>query len=250
MTGTLTRMPRALIALLLVVSCTAPGPVAVSPSPTNASPAPSSNPPLSPSHSPRLNDLKVTAAGDPPGDHVLVMQMSSPNGGFPNRQSIWDVPLDGGSPRQLIAYTRAGGLYGDYDVLSLPRQLSPDNRRLVLSDPIDAAGRGLIVVDLVAGNARTIALGGIVNQPAWSPDGERIAYRHATVAGALPKDDGVWIVSASGGDARQVAPGASSGGATNSYGWTQDGSGVIFASTTDTLSVGEMATGAVIPIGG
>jgi hypothetical protein len=242
-------MPRGLVALALVVSCTAPGPVAVSSSPTNASPAPSSNAPgASPSLSPRFTDLKVTAAGDVRGDHVLVLQTSSPSGGFPNRESIWDVPLDGGSPRELVAYTRAGGLYGDYDAISLPRQLSSDGRRLVLSDPIDAAGRGLIVVDLIAGTARTIALDGIVNQPAWSPDGERIAYRHATIAGALPKDDGVWIVRASGGDARQVFPGALSG-ATTSYGWTQDGSGVIFAATTDTLSVVDLLTGAVTQIG-
>jgi hypothetical protein len=242
-------MPRGLIALVLVVSCTAPGPVALSSSPTSPSPAPSSNPTTSSSPSPRFTDLKVAAVGDIRGDHVLVMQMSSPSGGFPSRESIWDVPLDGGNPRQLVGYTRAGGLYGDYDVISLPRQLSSDGHRLVLSDPVDAAGRGLIVVDLIAGAARTIPIDGIVNQPAWSPDGERIAYRHATVPGVLPKDDGVWIVSVSGGDAHQVVPGAASG-ATSVYGWTQDGSGVIFAATTDTLSVVDIATGALTQIGG
>lgn len=125
---------------------------------------------------------------------MLVMQMSSPSGGLPNRELIWDVPLDCGNARQLVGYTRAGGLYGDYDVIGLPQQLSSDGHRLVLSDPVDAAGRGLIVVDLVAGAARTIPIDGIVNQPVWSPDGERIAYRHATVPGVLPKDDRVWIV--------------------------------------------------------
>jgi dipeptidyl aminopeptidase/acylaminoacyl peptidase len=243
-------MPRVLLAITLVVPCTAPGPVQPSPSPSSSAAAQSSNTPTSsPLATREFTDLKVVAAGDIRGDHVLVMQTSSPSGGFLNRESIWDVPLDAGTPRQLVTYTRAGGLYGDYDVISLPRQLSSDGHRVVLSDPIDAAGRGLIVVDLIAGTARTIALDGIVNQPAWSPDGARIAYRHATVAGVLPKDDGVWIVSASGADARQVAPSAPSG-ATTVYGWTEDGSGVIFASTTDTLSVVDIATGTVAQIGG
>lgn len=178
------------------------------------------------------------------------MQTSSPSAGSPSRESIWDVPLDGGGPRQLVAYMRAGGLYGDYDAINLPRQLSSDGHRLVLSDPIDAAGRGLIVVDLIAGAARTIPIDGIVNQPAWSPDASAIAYRHATVSGPLPKDDGLWIVSASGGVARQVVPGVLGGGATTSYGWTQDGAGLIFATNTSTLSRADVVTGTVTEIGG
>src|SRR5229473_2746134 len=191
--GTPARMPRVLVALALVVSCTAPGPVLLSPSPSSSasSAESSSRPTPSASAAREFTDLKVAAATDVRGDHALVMQMSSPTGGFPNRESIWDVPLDGGSSRQLVTYTRAGGIYGDYDVISLPRQLSSEGHLVVLSDPVDAAGRGLIVVDLVAGAARMIAIDGIVNQPAWSPDGKRIAYRHATVSEALPKDDGV-----------------------------------------------------------
>src|SRR2546430_6422298 len=228
-------MPRVLIGLLLLASCSAPSPIALSPSPSSSASvrAETSPPTPSPSPSSRFTDLKITPAGDIRGDHVLVLQMSSPSGGFPVRESIWDVPLDGGSPRQLVSYTRAGGPYTDYDVMTLPRQLYADGHRIVLSHPVDAAGNGLIVVDLVAGTARTIPLEGIVNEPAWSPDGEHIAYRHATVAGALQKDDGVWVVSASGGDARQLAPTALSGGATSVYAWTEDGSSVIFAPTTD-----------------
>src|SRR5437870_9867501 len=95
--GILPQMPRVLIGLLLLGSCSAPGPIALSPSPSSSAsvPAETSPPTTAPSPSSRFTDLKITPAGDVRGDHVLVLQVSSPSGGFPVRESIWDVPLDG-----------------------------------------------------------------------------------------------------------------------------------------------------------
>src|SRR3989442_12819779 len=112
--------------------------------------------------------------------------------------------------------------------MALSRQLSPDGRRLVLSDPLDADG-GLIIVDLIAGAARRIPLvagGGLVGAsgwPAWSPEGRRIAYRGAIASGVLQKDTGVWVVSESGGGARQMGPSDLSSGATRIYGLSDEG---------------------------
>ena len=224
--GRLRRVRRLALILALLASCGAPAAVQVTGSPTPSA-APSvvevPSPAISRSPAPEFRDLIV-----------------------------WDVPLDGSGPRQLVSYERASGPLADFDSLALSRQLSPDGRRLVLSDPVDVAGAGLVVVDLVMGTARRIPLEGITNQPAWSPDGERIAYRGATMAGALQKDTGVWVVSAAGAGARQLVPSelAAGAGATTVYGWTEDGKGVIFSMRLDALFVADAASGAVTRIGG
>src|SRR2546428_2413000 len=47
----------------------------------------------------------------------------------------------------LFPYTTLFRSFG----IDLSRQLSADGRRLVLNDPVDAVGRGLVVIDLIAG---------------------------------------------------------------------------------------------------
>ena len=149
------------------------------------SPSPSATVATSP-----FRDLRVTPSGEVHGDHALLVQISSSSSGASSGVVIWDVPLDGSPARQLVAYTRGPQIFAEYDVMALSRQLSPDGRRLVLSDPLDADG-GLIIVDLIAGAARRIPLvagGGLVGAsgwPAWSPEGRRIAYRGAIASGVL-----------------------------------------------------------------
>jgi dipeptidyl aminopeptidase/acylaminoacyl peptidase len=217
---------RAFLILVVLTSCTMP-PSSASPTPSPMSrasetPSPTAAPRVSASPSPAFQDLKVVAAGAVRGDHVLVVQTSSSSTGFASKVTIWDVPLDGSAPRELVTYTRIGTPYTEYDVMSLSRQLSSDGRYLVLSEPLDVAGHGLAILDLVAGSARLITLEGIANQPCWSPDGERIAYRGADIGTVFTQDTGVWVVNAAGGAARQVATSdiAAGSGATLIYGWT------------------------------
>ena len=245
----------AVLALLTASCIFAPPTASQSTSPSSsasslAAPTPSATVATSP-----FRDLRVTPSGNVHGDHALVVQLNSSATGAPSGVAIWDAPLDGSPARQLVEYTRGPRIFADYDVMALTRQLSPDGRRLVLSDPLDADG-GLIVVDLIAGTARRIPLvagGGLVGgsgQPAWSPDGRRIAYRGAIASGVLPKDTGVWVVSEAGGDARQVVASELSSGATSIYGWTDDGEGIIYAQRPDMLSIANVSTGAVAHIGG
>jgi len=243
---------RPAIAVALLLSCTAPAPVAVpSPSPS-ASPSPAPSPTATPSPSPAFRDLTVAAAGELHGDYALVLQLlTSPTAGVPSQPRFWDVPLDGTAPHQLVGYTRGPQGFTDFDSFDFSRQLSSNGRQLVLADPMDVAGSGLVIIDLVAGTARKLAIATGSDQPAWSPDGQRVAYRGFSIAGPYQQDLGMWVVSSAGGEPRHVVPSdiQPGSGAMTVYGWTQDGSGVLFAPNTSSLSVVDVLSGQVTRIG-
>lgn len=244
-------MRRLSIAIALLLSCTAPPVTVPSPSPTpTASPTPIPLPSATASPSPRP-DLTIVPAGEIRGDHALVLQVSQQPGGATSAMRFWDVPLDGTAPKQLVSYNRGEQLLTQGDGFDFSRQLSPDGRQLVLADPLDMAGTGLLVVDLVAGTTRLIRTTGGADQPAWSPDGRRIAYRGFVVAGPLTRETGIWVVGASGGVPQQVAAGPlSGGGRTWVFGWTEDGAGLVVRIEPSGLSVVDMASGKITGIGG
>lgn len=244
-------MHRALIAIALL-SCTAPPVTAQTPTPSvTATPLSSATASASPSR--QFTDLTLAAAGDIRGAHALVLHViSSPTAGVPSQLRIWDVPSDGSAARQLVSYTRGPQVFTELDGLDLARQLSPDGRQLVLSDPVDISGAGLIVIDLISGSARKIAIGGGSGQPAWSPDGQRIAYRGFAIVGPFQKESGIWVVPASGGAPQQIATSdiAAGSGASTLHGWTSDGAGVVFSKGSAPANVVDAATGKVTPLGG
>jgi len=229
-----------------------PAPVAVPSPSTTATQTPSSPPTASPSPSPAFRDLTVSAAGELRGEHALVLQLlTSAIAGVPSQPRFWDVPLDGTAPHQIVGYTRGPQGFTDFDSFDFSRQLSSDGRQLVLADPDDVAGSGFVIVDLIAGTARKIALATGSDQPAWSPDGQRIAYRGFSIAGPYQQDAGIWVVSSAGGEPRHVVPSdlRAGSGAMYLYGWTADGSGLFFGPDPNTLSVVDVQSGQVTRIG-
>jgi Tol biopolymer transport system component len=240
-----------LCALAVLLSCSAP---AASPSATpTAIVAPSESATASPTAAIVLRDLSVVWAGEPRGDHALVLVFENdggPYGGGSNQ--VWDVPLDGTAPRSVVAYTRAERPLSGYFGADLSRQLSPDGRQLVLSDPVDVAGRGLVVIDLVTGAKRVIPTPDVADQVSWSPDGQRIAYRGFALQGPLQKESGLWVVRASGGAPQQFWPSgrAAGTGATMIWGWTEDGAGIAITQDSSDVSVVDVASGSLKRISG
>ena len=239
-------MRRVVYALAILVSCGAP---AASPSaPPTATAAASESPDASATTAIALRDLSVVAAGAPREDHALVLVLQDdggPYGGGSNH--VWDVPLDGTTPRSIVAYTRAERPLSGYFGVDLPRQVSPDGRQLVLTDPVDVAGRGLLVIDLITGATRVITTPDIADEASWSPDGQRIAYRGYSLQGPLPKESGLWVVSASGGAPRLVwSSGVAAGsGATMVYGWTEDAAGIAVTRAGTDVNVVDVASGSL-----
>jgi Tol biopolymer transport system component len=248
-------MHRLLLAFALALTCTAPPSVAA-PSPSTIA-TPSSAPSATPSPPPPAGALTLAAAGDIRGDHALVLQIvsSQPPGGIsqepiPSQMRIWDVPLDGTTPRQLVSYTQGPRILLS-DQFDPWAQLSPDGRQLALTDPVDMAGTGVLIVDLVAGTSRLIRTPTSAGNATWSPDGQRIAYRGFTVAGPLPKEAGLWIVPASGGAAEQIWTTDTAGGIrTTVYGWTEDGASIAFSKDLTDVSAVDVRTKVVTRISG
>jgi Tol biopolymer transport system component/DNA-binding winged helix-turn-helix (wHTH) protein len=122
--------------------------------------------------------------------------------------SAADLPFSASFPTQL---TVSSGL-------DLFPAVSPDGMAVAYAS--DRTGRFEIVVRALgaAGGERLLTGDGLQNvQPAWSPDGQFIAY-HARVPG------GIWIVSSQGGTPRQVSPFGSAPA------WSPDGAQLAFQS--------------------
>jgi Tol biopolymer transport system component len=195
--------------------------------------------------------MSIVPSGPITGDHALVVQYSSQPGGEVTAVRYWDVPLDGTTPRQLVAYNQGPRILTS-DQFDPWLQLSPDGRLLALTDPLDMAGTGVLIVDLVAGTTRLIKTATPAGNATWSPDGQRIAYRGFTVAGPLQKEAGIWIVAASGGAAEQVwtSDAAAGGIRTTIYGWTEDGASIAFSKDFTDVSAVDVRTKAVTRISG
>ena len=132
------------------------------------------------------NDWAFRPSWSPDGERIAYVSDSSSY--FP---VVWVMDKDGGNRRQVL--TAATGLEAA-DAISW----APDGKRLAMTALAQGTPSQVYVLDLANGTAEKLsANSGGAFDPAWSPDGESVAY--------IGRDGGqgeLWVKRLDGGEAR------------------------------------------------
>jgi hypothetical protein len=207
----------------------------------------------------RVAGVETHPLGPLSGDWAFVI--SEPRGQCAaGHGELWAIRLPGGESRIAVRY-QANVCVGPGNSSpvtprsnDIRRQLSPDGRRIVLqvASPRQGGQRlGLVIVDLETGDTTSVGRdeGDHDTQPAWSPDGRRLAYVRVPDR-SLPFDDGVWLMGVDGRDPRRIIAGGQ-GMFTFLFDWTPDGR-IGFAKIWEqgTYAVFDTVTGQSSPFGG
>lgn len=223
---------RRAFALLFVAAAAACTPQSATPPPTpavsaSAEASPRASPPTSPPASfgaraspsaapAAIPGLETSGLGRLRGDWVFVVRETYVPEGVRVRVDVLAMPIPtpgsdaGQAPRVVASYLKSGGGVTLPPPEVLPRQFSPDGRRLALNTPM-----GIVLLELETGNARLLADG---QDPVWG-SGERIAFIRGDPS-APRTTTTTWLVATSGGPVREHPCGIA-------FAWTDDGSACI-----------------------
>ena len=142
---------------------------------------------------------------------------------------LWRARPDGSQAAPLATNSPADDFY--------PAP-SPDGTKLIYVNRLGQGRDTLRVLDLATGNVNKINVPG--HAPAWSPNGELIAYVD------LPAGYVLKVMRPDGTDRRQVSAG---GGYEKSVQWSPDGKYLIAYNTSEqAIHIIDVATGVTIPV--
>lgn len=212
--------------------------------PTTAVPTPQAFATIDPEQLDAVVPVRTRGIGQLTGDWVFLLRRSTVFGSLPHSSgaveitatdhaidSLTLVPLAGPVTRAVTVATFLSDL-GDGIAATnhIGGQLSPNGDRVVLSvgakGPQGGERLGLVIIDLASGNMFNLTTDASYHDdtPAWSPDGNWIAFSRRTVKD--DRDAAVWIVATTPGSQPRalMSPQVDEPGRrTYIYGWTPDG---------------------------
>jgi serine/threonine protein kinase/Tol biopolymer transport system component len=163
------------------------------------------------------NPLDCCATWSPDSRQIAFVRFFEPR----NEMSFYVIPALGGTERRL--YTGPSNLWFDCNKLDW----SPDGSALAFSESTENGHSSRISL-LSLTNLTTRLLTSPPNheldcEPAFSPDGSRVAFIRGSFGGALGD---LFVLPVSGGDPRRLTSDNSGG----TFSWTQDGQEIVFSS--------------------
>lgn len=171
-------------------------------------------PARSPSAGAGVQGLETAGLGTLRGDWVFAVRETYLPETVRVRVDVLAAPLapsgTAPAPRTVASYVKSAGGVTLPPSEVLPRQFSPDGRRLALNTPM-----GIVLLELETGSARVLAEG---QDPIWGY-GERVAFIRGDPSAPRTQTTS-WVISASGGTPVEHICGPA-------LAWTYDGSACV-----------------------